>query len=394
MDKLTTILQKHVAHGDDTTDKLLGASFVVVNAQGIIYDGSAGRIDFDVDSKPFQTDSFCWMASVTKIITITCVLQIVERDLIKLEDDVRPLIPELAAMQILRGFDSEDRPILEDNTKPITLHMLLTHTLGLGIDRADPDLMKWSKSVGRTANYMDFSRDGINTPLKFAPGEGWYYGTAVDWAGIVLEEVTGKSLGQYMQENILGPLGMDDTGFYPKKLPQTADRTVGWGYREGEELKPGPPTTPKEYNIELGGAGLFSTAKDYAKFFQAFLQGKLLKEETVQQMFTPQLNEMQRGILEFICYKSGIQDAFAPEFPTGLRLNHGIGGVLNVEDAPGKRRKGSMMWSGACNSRWWIDRETGIAAALVVHVWPHGDVAVKNVYNELELAVYEALGSS
>lgn len=88
---------------------------------GIVYSGSAGRIDFDTASKPFSAETHTWLASATKIITCTALMQLVERGQIKLHDDVRPLIPELADMQILRGFDSEDRPILEDNTEPITL---------------------------------------------------------------------------------------------------------------------------------------------------------------------------------------------------------------------------------------------------------------------------------
>ena len=72
----------------------------------------------------------------------------------------------------------------------------------------------------------------------------------------------------------------------------------------------------------------------------------------MNEMFRAQLNEVQAGMLELISYNMGIQDAFAPEFPKGLKLNHGIGGVLNMEDVPGKRRKGSLMWSGMCNSRW------------------------------------------
>ncbi|KAK7429034.1 hypothetical protein QQZ08_004441 [Neonectria magnoliae] len=358
----------------------------------VIYSGAAGRIDFDPGAKPFQVDSFVWLASLTKIITVTSIMQIVERGFIGLDDDVRPLVPELDAMQILRGFDSDDKPILEDNTKDITLRILLTHTLGLGYDIANPDLVKWSKSVGRTATNLDWTRDGFNTPLKFGPGEGWYYGAAVDWAGQVLERVTRKTLGEYMQENIFDPLGMGDTGFWPEKLPQTADRTVACTYRKGDKLEPGPLPTPKEHEMESGGAGIFSTAHDYAVFFHGFLQGKLVQGETLRAMFTPQLNEAQSSMLEMICYRPRAHDGFAPEFPTGLKLNHGIGGVINVEDVPGKRRKGSLMWSGMCNSRWWIDRETGVAGVLVLNVQPHGDPVVKRLYNELELAVYDALG--
>ncbi|KAI9155418.1 Beta-lactamase [Paramyrothecium foliicola] len=394
MEPLDAILHSYVASGEDTRDKILGAAIAVVNKddclrlEGTLYEGSAGRIDLDVNSHKFGLDSFTWVASLTKIITITCLMQLVERKAIELDDDLRSLLPELGKLQILRGFDEAEKPILQDNTRPITLRHLLTHTLGIGVDMADPDLVKWSKAVGRTANYLDFSKEGFNTPLKFAPGDGWYYGTAIDWAGQVLEKVTGQSLGAYMQEHIFEPLGIQDTTFWPGRVPQASQRTIAYAYRKDGILESGPKPTPEQHEVECGGAGLYSTAADYALFLSAFLQGKLLREETVKQMFTPQLNEAQGGILEMLAYNVGIQDALAPEFPKGLKLNHGIGGVMNMEDVPGKRRKGSLMWSGACNSRWWMDLQTGIAAVMIVNIQPHGDPVVKQLYDELERAVY------
>ncbi|KAM4066836.1 beta-lactamase [Hirsutella rhossiliensis] len=394
MDGLDAILQAHVAEGHDTTGKLLGAAFAVVNKHGIVYSGAAGRIDFDPAARIFAGDSFTWVASLTKLVTTTCLMQLVERGAIGLDDDVRPRVPELAKLQILRGFDADDAPILEDNVKPVTLRMLLTHTLGLGYDLADPDLVKWSKKVGRAANNLEWSRQGFFTPLKFEPGDGWYYGTALDWAGFVLEQVTGQGLGQYMQQHVLDPLGLHDTGFWPERLPQTKPRTVAFSYRDlaTSTLRPGKQLPPVEHQVESGGAGLFTTADDYARFLHGLLQGKLLSEATMREMFTPQLNEKQSNMLEFVCYHLGVQDGFAPEFPAGLALNHGIGGVINTEDVPGKRRKGSMMWSGMCNSHWWIDGETGIAAVLVVNVLDHGDAVVVSLFDELERAVYAPSG--
>lgn len=84
-----------------------------------MWSGSAGRSRMDPSSRSFGTDTFTWIASASKLITTTCVMQIVEQGKIGLDDDVRPLVPELAAMQILRGFEG-DEPILEDNTRPIT----------------------------------------------------------------------------------------------------------------------------------------------------------------------------------------------------------------------------------------------------------------------------------
>ncbi|PNY23810.1 Acyltransferase LovD, partial [Tolypocladium capitatum] len=406
----------HVAPGADTTDKLLGAAFVVTDKHGtkppresapsdplsraatlgITYTGAAGRIGFDAGSEPFAGDSFTWVASLTKLVTATCLMQLVERGLVALDEDVRGRVPELARMQILRGFDSHGAPLLEDNVLPITLRqgsMLLTHTVGLGYDLADPELAKWSAAVGRTEDSSHWTREGFATPLKFAPGEGWCYGTAFDWAGLVLESVTGQGLGRYMQAHIFDPLGMADTGFWPAALPRTAHRTVACSRRDTSSMALGPASVPapREHDVESGGAGLYTTAADYARFLHGLLGGALVGAAATREMFTPQLDAAQRAMLELVCYHGGAHHVYAPEFPAGLALNHGISGVMNTEDVPGKRRKGSLMWSGMCNSHWWIDRETGVAAVLVVSVREHGDPVVVRLYDELERAVYARL---
>lgn len=86
-----------------------------------MYQGAAGRTDLPVDSPKFSADTFTWVASMTKIITATCLMQVVEQGLVKLNDDVRTLVPRLGKLQILKGFGGDGSPILEDNEKPITL---------------------------------------------------------------------------------------------------------------------------------------------------------------------------------------------------------------------------------------------------------------------------------
>jgi CubicO group peptidase (beta-lactamase class C family) len=163
----------------------------------------------------------------------------------------------------------------------------------------------------------------------------------------------GESLGEYMQRHIFDPLGMDSTTFWPERIPGAAERAVAYTYRkDGHALEPGPVPVPEKHEIESGGAGLFTTPRDYATFLQALLRGSLLKDDTLTEMLRPQLTDAQAAMLRAITYDMGIQQAFAPEFPKGLPLSHGIGGVVNLEDVPGKRRRGSMMWSGMCNGRW------------------------------------------
>lgn len=241
--------------------------------------------------------------------------------------------------------------------KLISLRILLTHTLGLPYDILDPDIMKWSKLNSRTDWAMSWNRSGFATPIRFTPGEGWLYGPALDWAGLALQAITGDTLGAYMQRHVFDPLNMQDTGFWPGKLESRGVEERGVEpveRKEGGKLEGVQPWEPAEHEIESGGAGLYSTAGDYAKFLQGFIRGEVVSETSMQEMFTPQLNDAQRTAMETIAYKLGEEArlGFAPEFPVGAPINHGLAGIINLEDVEGKRRKGSIMWSGMVNSRW------------------------------------------
>ncbi|KAI0449676.1 beta-lactamase/transpeptidase-like protein [Xylaria acuta] len=395
MDKqLDEILQAHVVTPSESEvkDKLLAAGFIVVDKAGVLYTGTAGRLGFDPSSPAYGPDSISWLASMTKLATAVSLLQLVERGIVALDDDVSGALPELAALPVLRGFGDDGEPILEAHRRAITLRHLLSHTLGIGVDMADPDLIRWSQVTGRGINYMSYTLDGIRTPLKFAPGEGWYYGTAYDWAGQLLTKLTGSSLSSYMRDNVFGPLGMESTGFQIDAIPNSAvGRRLAFAICEEAVLKPGPsPFAETQGKIEAGGSGLFSTPADYARLLQGILSNEVLQPETADLLFAPQLNDAQRGILMAIAAYAR-DGGFAPEIPAGSPLDHGLGGLLNTRDVPGRRRAGSLMWSGATNGRWWIDRTAGVAGAVFTQVEPHGNPVVVRMYDELERAVYRGL---
>ncbi|KAK4231862.1 beta-lactamase/transpeptidase-like protein [Podospora fimiseda] len=391
-DKLNSILQSHVAQEDNTTDKLLGASFILVNKNNTLFAGSSGRINQPyAASAPFTTTSFAWVASLTKLLTSISLLQLVERNLLTLDGDLRPLIPEFNTVQILRGFNDSNSPILEPNTSPLTLRHLLTHTSGYGYDMMHPNLTLWCRSTGHNQHAM--SRAGWDTPLVFSPGReaGWAYGTGIDWAGIVLEEITGQTLGEYFREHLFKPLGIKDSTFKSKEITQELEkRKVKLSFRtEEKELEVGDVPIPVEaFEKESGGAGLWTTAEEYSRVLKAVLNGEILGKELMDEMFKRQLNEEQQVTLK----KTLAENGMAPDYEgveEDVEENFGLAGALNLKDLPGRRKGGSLMWSGMCNSHWWIDRESGIAGVLVVAVMPFGDSVVNKLYRELESVVYD-----
>lgn len=333
---------------------------------------------------------------MTKLASVISLLQIVEAGLITLDEELGPKIPFLADVKIIHGIDPRTRqPILEPNTTPITLRHLLTHTVGLSYDLQEEVLMKWRRAVGKDLINMTWTEEGFSTPLLFAPGTDWNYGTAIDWATLVLERVVPghPTLSAYMAEHVFAPLGMADTGFWPKTIMARGGggSLAAIPYRvPGGGLAGAPSPVPEEHPIESGGAGLFSTAEDYGKLLCGVLQKKLLKDESSWDLlFTPQLSaELQ----ERLQTKVGLaQTVYAAEFEVGTPVSWAFGGMVNLENVPGKRSKGSIQWSGYTNPHWWIDREKGVAAVLQVSLLPTGDPVVARLYDELERAVYADL---
>lgn len=322
--------------------------------QDVLYEGSAGKVDHHDEAARYTPDTFTYVASLTKLPTAICLLQLVERSQIAVDEDLRPRLPFLSEVQVLRGFDGDGRPILEDNHRPITLWHLLTHTSGLTYDIPSEPLMKWRQAVGRHKDNLTWTEEGFSTPILFEPGTQWLYGTGIDWAGQLLEKVTGQTLGQYMTQHIFAVLEMRDSCFRPylsSDQAERAARTAKFSFRSpAGTLNAGPSPLPDEHPLESGGAGLFSTARDYAKLLQGVLQGKLLSKEGMEMLFRPQLDEeLQKDLMKKL---ASAPEGYAPEYPIGMPANFAFGGMLNLEDIPDKRKAGSMMWSGMANSHW------------------------------------------
>jgi CubicO group peptidase (beta-lactamase class C family) len=295
------------------------------------------------------------VASLAKLLTATCLLQLVERGQITLEEDLGRHLPFLSEVQILRGFDEDDQPILEDNHCPITLWHLLTHTSGLTYEVLSEPLTKWRRAVGRDKADLRWTEEGFSTPLLFEPGTQWLYGTGIDWAGLLLEKVTGQTLQEYVAENVFQVLGMRDSTFRPKLLAGREERlarSAKFAFRSPDgTLGAGPAPLPDEHPLESGGAGLFTTARDYAKLLQGLMQGRLLGKEGMELLSSPQLDsKLQKDLMEKVA--SMPEGYYAPEYPVGMPVNFAFGGMMNLEDIRDKRKAGSIMWSGMANSHW------------------------------------------
>lgn len=190
-------------------------------------------------------------------------------------------------------------------------------------------------------------------PLLFEPGEGWAYGSGIDWAGQIVERVNGGiRLGEYMKTHIWERLGMDSTTFRINQHENARTRLCSMTTKTGSgELLPGSSPRDENPKDDLGGGGLYSSPNDYMKLLISLLKndGLLLKSESVKQMFESHLLSDQ-DIQAFA------QDPVAgPMCRAGVpsqAWTFGLGGILNRDDVPGVCKKGTMSWGGLPNLFW------------------------------------------
>jgi methyl acetate hydrolase len=358
---------------------------IVGTPDKITFTGAFGKRDLQsgVSVKP---DSIFAIASMTKAITSTAVMQLVEQGKVKLHEPVSKYLPQLAKLDVITGFDPAGKPILRPATKPVTAHHLLTHTSGFAYDTWDESMLKYNTQHGGPSA----ATVAPLTPLIFEPGTRWQYGTSADWQGRLVEAVSGLTLEQYFQRNILQPLGMKDTTFvFPA---EKFDRLVTSERRQPDgALKEDPravPVAPKEYN---GGGGLFSTAPDYVLFMQMILRhgkgtsgAQILQPKTVALMTTNQIGNISAGKLK----------TYRPTVSSDMDLHPGAtdgftyGFLINRTPYPDGRSAGTLAWAGIENTFYWIDPKRSLCAVVMMQFFPFVDTQAVGLLGDFEKAVY------
>jgi len=221
----------------------------------------------------------------------------------------------------------------------------------------NPTILEWRKYVKRKAGYpekpspssLDVT-DWYNVPYRFQPDKGWMYGYGIDWAGKVVERLTGLNLGDYMSKNIWQPLNMSSMTFNPATRPDLKDRIAGMTVRDGEghlhRMGQHYWQEPVKYS---GGGGCWGSCNDYIKLLTSLLRkdGKILKPETIELMFQGHLKDP--SYLTKV-HQNPALHALAGNIPQGTRLDHGLGGILNVDEVSTTGRAPyTMQWSGLPN---------------------------------------------
>jgi CubicO group peptidase (beta-lactamase class C family) len=359
--KLKPALQRLVDDG-----KIPGGVAVVARHGKVAYLTTFGYRDL-ASKTPMTVDTIFAIASMTKPITCTAVMTLVEQGKLGLDDPVSKSIPELNDLRVLGNAkdDTETEVATVPAQRPVTIRNLLSHTSGL----AYGGTLSFNARLGRSYERAGAQRRDFKTiheqmvrlagvPLAHQPGEGWTYGLSHDVLGRVVEVVSGKDFDQYLQERIFQPLDMHDTSFL---VPEGKRDRVATIYRSGNGGTLAP--LPKNYGSKTffsGGGGLFSTARDYTRFAQTMLNGgeldgaRILKPETIAMMTTNQIGDKDARIGAISLGKYGL----------------GFGLMLTPAKAGGPPVLNRYYWGGLFSTNFWIDPRHDLVAVIMTQVLP------------------------
>lgn len=367
-----------------------GVVAMAATRDGPVYQGAFGRRALP-DGAAMTADTVFWIASMTKAVTSTAAMQLVEQGKLSLDRSIAEVLPELAAPQVLEGFDAGGEPKLHPARRPITLRHLITHTAGFVYDIWNADMLRYREGRG-IPDIFSCKNAALMLPLAFNPGERWEYGINIDWIGKAVERVSGQKLGDYFAEHLFGPIGMRDTGF--KLTPERRNRLVGMHSRGSDgALAPMEFELPQEPEFEMGGGGLYGTAADYLAFASIFLnQGRAGGRQVLQPGTVRLMAENAMGELNVRPLPAAPPYSNEAEFFPGMVKKWGLGFMISTEAVPGGRGPGSLAWAGLGNTYFWIDPAKGIAGVILMQLIPFADPKALALLDGFEKGLYAALG--
>jgi methyl acetate hydrolase len=365
-----------------------GVVAMAAGPDGVLYEGAAGKRSAAADD-PITPDTMMRIASMTKMVTTTAALQLIERGSLSLDAPVKEYRPEFADVPVLTGFDG-GTPQLRTPSVQATVRHLITHTSGLGYWFWNADIDHYEQVTG-TPNVLPGTIGVFKAPMLSDPGTRFEYGINIDWLGQVIEAVSGQSLDAYFLEHITGPLGMANTT--ARMTPeQRANSTPIHVRGEDGAWAATDIDWAQEPDYWGGGHFLYSTPRDYLRF-QRMLLGcgtlgdvQILERATVAAAFTNQI-----GALDFPPAIATAHPELSADVNLGPGLKWGLGLLLNPVQQPGMRAAGSGGWAGLFNTHFWVDPASEVTGAIYSQTLPFADPAAFQLYADFEQALYASL---
>lgn len=357
-----------------------GIAAMVVDRSGPLFHHAAGEAG---ECTMFRN------ASMTKAVATTAALQLVEKGLLSLEATVESILPEFGLLQVLDGFDG-DKPRLRPPSSKATVRQLMTHTAGLGYFFFNEKLMHYHQVTGEP-NPLSGLKRSLSAPLVNDPGTAWEYGVNTDWLGLIVEKLSGQTLGSYLTQNVYEPLGMSDSTFAPSAEQRGRLLRVTQRQDDGK-LAPSNIDLPPTSEWDAAGHGSYGTVQDYGRFIQAWLNdgAGILGASTVEMALQSHIGKIR--LPELIQSTVPALSNDVPAMP--VPQSWGLGFHLTLVDLPGMRSSGTGDWAGLFNSYYWIDRSKGIGGVLMTQLLPFFDMPVIKTLLGFESAVYQQVGAA
>ncbi len=287
-----------------SSGQIAGCSVRIMKDDKVCFEGNFGYADIGKE-KRMSDDTIFPIASMSKVITVAGIMQLYEQGLFKLWDPVSEYLPGFRNPKVVKEKPDGSLEITEAKGE-VTMRQLFTMTSGVPYGSPDTaagrirqekekEYLASGKPMPETVEYCNLVGE---LPLAFEPGEKWMYGFSIDVLGAVIEVLSGKTLGEYLKENIFAPLDMRDTGFF---VPEGKQNRIATLYHIREGMKPENREYPScKPAFESGGGGLFSTVRDYSRFAQMLLHGgtlngvRILGRKTVELIATDHLTPEQQ----------------------------------------------------------------------------------------------------
>ncbi len=359
--RITAALERYVAE-----DRLAGAVIMVLKDGNVVYSKAVGHRDRESNS-PMREDAIFRIASQTKALVSVGIMMLQEEGALLISDRVSKYLPAFEHTTVASPLEGGGYDVVPAQ-RPIILRDLLTHTAGIGYG-SGPGSEQW-EAAGITGWYFGHRNEPIQRtvnriaalPFPAQPGEAFVYGYNTDILGAVIEVVSGQRLDQFLRDRILGPLDMHDTHFY---LPTEKHGRLATVYNLKGSLARAPDGPGMETQGQYvdgprvsfsGGAGLLSTARDYARFLQMLLDGgelngtRLLSPTSVDLMTVNHLGDL------YPAPGMGFGLGFAIRLDVGAVGQHGS--------------PGDFSWGGAYHSTYWVDPMENLVVVYLTQVIP------------------------
>jgi CubicO group peptidase (beta-lactamase class C family) len=369
-------------------DRIGGIVALVLRDGKPVYEHATGWRDREAGQK-MTMDTLFRIASQSKALTSVAVLSLMEQGRLTVNDSAGKWIPTFAKTTVLtRSADGNWSTV--PAKRPITIRDLLTHTAGINYGQEPEFAVQYApKGLGPAAGFGWYFADKdepicatierLGTlPFKAQPGDAFVYGYNTDILGCIVEKASGVSLDEYLRTHITGPLGMKDTAFYLSAEQAKRLAVVYGNGKDGKLVKAPEGALGQGHYVDgprksfSGGAGLVSSARDYATFLEALRNGgalgktRLLAPHTVKLMTTNQIGDLKspRGL------------GFGLGFETHDK--YGVSGMASV---------GSWGWGGAYGSWYRVDPEERLTIVLMLQMIPNET----DIRDKFDAVLFQAL---